>query len=151
VVESPQVTRACRVPTGVTLLFPLFGNSCSTVEPPPYFGRNEAQLLACARARIESFNPESTLVVSLDGVEVPDIGRYRVQTPPFTIAFSPDNAFDVEPLVATSLIDIYANLFAPLAPGEHTLQFTLELPDGVPFGATYHLTVAEPSVITSRP
>jgi hypothetical protein len=150
VIGSPQVTRTCRVPAGVALLFPLFGNSCSTVEPPPYFASNEAELLACARTRIESVNPEATIVVSLDGVAVPDIGRYRVQTPPFTIAFSPDNAFDIEPLVATSLLDSYAILFAPLPPGEHTLQFSVELPDGT-LGATYHLTVAEPSVITPQP
>ena len=42
---------------------------------------------------------------------------------------------------------INAVMFAPLSPGEHTLQFSFELPDGTPAGVSYQLTVAEPVVM----
>ena len=88
---SPQATRACTVPAGVALLLPLFGTECSTDEPPPFFGRDEAELRACAAAEIEAFAPEATMGVSLNGATVPARGRYRVQTPPTVVALPPDD------------------------------------------------------------
>jgi hypothetical protein len=79
---SPQAIRTCTIPTGVGVLLPLFGTECSTVEPPPYVGSSEAELLACAAAEVAAFNPEATMMVGLDGVDVPDLGQYRVQTLP---------------------------------------------------------------------
>jgi hypothetical protein len=62
------------VSTGVALLLPLFTTECSTVEPPPFFGSDEAELRACVAAEVEAFNPEATMTVSFDGGEVPDLG-----------------------------------------------------------------------------
>src|SRR5215210_5787367 len=39
-----SVERACTVPLGLTILVPVTGAECSTVEPPPFFGRDEAEL-----------------------------------------------------------------------------------------------------------
>jgi hypothetical protein len=63
------------------------------------------------------------------------------------MAFPPDNVYGIEPAVGTALVDGYALPFAPLSPGEHTLHFAFELPDGTPAGVTYQLTVAEPVVL----
>ena len=147
--EAPEASRTCVVPAGVAVLLPLFATECSTVEPPPYFGRDEAQLRACAAAEVDAFAPEDTMEVSLDGADVPNLGRFRVQTPPITVVFPPDNLYEIPPVVGTSLIDGYAVMFAPLSAGEHMLRFSFDLPDGTPAGVTYRLFVTEPMVAAS--
>jgi hypothetical protein len=63
------------------LVFAL-GNECSDIEPPPFFGDNEADLRACAAAGFDEFWPTPPSIV-VDGLAVPDITRYRTQTPVF--------------------------------------------------------------------
>ena len=46
--------RTCTIPAGTALLLPLLDASCSTVEPPPFFGRDEAELRACTEALFTS-------------------------------------------------------------------------------------------------
>jgi hypothetical protein len=42
--------RTCTIPAGTALLLPLLDASCTTVEPPPFFGRDETELRACTEA-----------------------------------------------------------------------------------------------------
>ena len=62
------------MPAGVALLAPVMGGSCSAVEPPPFFGRDEAALRACARALVDT---PTTVSLGVAGVAVPNVERYR--------------------------------------------------------------------------
>jgi len=137
--------RTCTVPAGTALLLPLLDASCTTVEPPPFFGRNEAELRACTEAL---FTPRAELMAVVDGVAIPDLERYRVQSERFTVALPEDNWLEVESAVLEGVADGYWLLLAPLPVGEHELRFGGALPDiGVFHEVTYHLTVAEPTVV----
>jgi hypothetical protein len=134
--------RQCTIPAGVSVLVPIVGVGCSTVEPPPFFGRDEAELRACTAGHIDSIDPAATPTLAVDGTSVPDVGRYRVQTAPFRVALPPDNFLGVPPTVATAVFEGYFVLLAPLAPGTHTVRFGLATMGEV----SYDLVVAEPEV-----
>ena len=88
------------------------------------------------------------LTAVIDGVAIPDLERYRVQSDPFTVVLPEDNVLEVDPAVLEGVIDGYWLLLAPLPPGEHELRFGGGLPD-IDFATevTYHLIVAEPVVV----
>jgi hypothetical protein len=137
--------RTCTIPAGTALLLPLLDASCTTVEPPPFFGRDQAGLRACTEAL---FAPRAELTAVIDGVAIPDLERYRVQSEPFTVALPADNVLELEPAVLAGVIDGYWLLLAPLPPGAHELRFGGGLPEfGFSTEVTYHLTVAEPVVV----
>ena len=136
--------RACVVPAGSPLLVPVLGVGCSTVEPPPFFGRDEAELRACASALVD---PALVPMVTVDEAAVPDAARYRVQTPPFRVALQPNNVLGVPPTVATVVFEGYFVLLRPLPPGSHEVRFGVSGPEGSLGEVAYDLTVAEPEVI----
>jgi hypothetical protein len=129
----------------VAILVPILAGECSTVEPPPAFGRDEAELVACAAALLDR---PLRLGATLDGAAIPDLERYRVRSPRFTVALPPGNRLGVEPGVAAMVSDGYWLLLAPLPPGEHLLRVGVTLPESdQQGGATYRLTVAEPTTV----
>src|SRR5215203_6979982 len=79
--DEESVERTCTVPAGTALLLPLLDTSCTTVEPPPFFGSDEAELRACTEAL---FAAPAELSAVVDGVAIPDLERYRVQSDLFT-------------------------------------------------------------------
>jgi hypothetical protein len=135
--------RTCTVPLGVTLFVPVTGVECSTVEPPPYFGRDEAELRACAvdgmNQHLASF---TALEVSVDGQAIGDLAPYRVSTPPFPLLLPPGNVLGTTTPVAHSVGDGFQVLLAPLTEGDHVITIS----EG-PFTVTYRLTVAAPQVV----
>jgi hypothetical protein len=137
--------RACTVPASVPLLLHLFGANCSTVEPPPFFGRDEAELRTCTTALLDT---TTVLTASVDGVAIPDLERYRVQTPLFRVALPADNYLGVEPTTVEAVGEGYFLVLAPLPPGEHEVRVGGVLPDvGVSLETAFNLTVAEPTVV----
>src|SRR5215213_632052 len=73
----PRNFPPCTVPAGAVLLVPIAGAVCSTVEPPPYAGRDEVELRACAAAEMDRY---TGIVVRVDGQLVPDIKAYRTSS-----------------------------------------------------------------------
>ena len=49
-----SVERSCVIPKGVYVFVPLLGSECSTVEPPPFFGRDEPALRRCAIEAVDA-------------------------------------------------------------------------------------------------
>jgi hypothetical protein len=86
-------TRACTVPAGKGIFVLGLGNECSNIEPPPFFGATEAELRACAADGVEAFFGDATQSISVDGIEVADLSRYRTQTPLFSYTLPPDNVY----------------------------------------------------------
>lgn len=143
-VPELEVTRACTVPADAPLLVLLLGVGCSTVEPPPFFGRDEAELRACAAGVLDADEPnEQSLTV--DGVEIP-LDGYRTQSPLLRVALPPDNLLGVPPTVTDAVSDAYAVLLRPLPVGEHTVKIGVPGPEGRTATLTYTLTVAAAEV-----
>jgi hypothetical protein len=119
------------------------GNECSDIEPPPFFGDNETDLRACAAAGFDEFWPTPPSI-SVDGLTVASITRYRTQTPVFGYTLPEDNLFGAPAgTTATKAIsDGIAVMLKPLSPGRHRIVISYESPflPG-PGSTTYELTV----------
>jgi hypothetical protein len=135
----------CVVPEGVALFVPVGGVGCTTVEPPPFFGRYEEELAACAT---EMANTITDMEVTINGQPVPDVEQYRHVTPLFNILFPVNNFYGVEPGVAQSVTDGYAFIIAPPPPGDYEIKASImfEADDAV-YDTTINLTVTAPQVI----
>jgi hypothetical protein len=145
----PRNFPPCIVPVGVTLLVPIAGTVCSTVEPPPYRGRDEAELRACATAEVDRY---TGIVVRVDGQAVPAIETYRASTPRFTMTLPKHNVLGVPAGVAYAVADGYQVMEAPLPVGEHEIVAHVELTDGTVLpDKVMRLTVVDAAVVGPGP
>jgi hypothetical protein len=137
-----SLERLCVVPEGAYVFVPLLGSECSTVEPPPFFGRDEAQLRACARnavAMAEGAFDMTAMRLTVDGETIADLSPYRVATPRFALWLPDDNLLGSEQRVADSVADGYQVMLSPLGEGEHELVISIPGPE--PITITYRLAV----------
>ena len=135
----------CVVAEGTAILVSSIGTECSTLEPPPWFGRTEDELRACASAEID---PYTDVRASINGQEVADLGSYRISSPLFTLTFPENNVFGAEPGVAQSVSDSYSFIIAPPPPGEYEIATSAMHPDTPePWAMTVNLVVEAPQVI----
>ena len=134
-------TRSITIPAGTALFFPIVNTECSTFEPPPYHGDNEAELRACAKMFIDN---TSDLAAEIDGVPVRGLAAYRHQSPLFTWGPVPADNIVGAPAgtIARSVDDGIYLLLAPLPPGEHTIHFTGTFNGDGTIDTTYQITVA---------
>ncbi len=140
----PRNFPPCTVPAGMALFIPIAGTECSTGEPAPYGGRDEAALRTCAAADVDRY---TGIVVRVDGQAVPDIAAYRVSSPPFTLTLPQDNILGAPAGVTHAVADGYQILLAPLPVGEHEIMVHIELIDGTVLpDKVAHITVVAPSV-----
>ncbi len=143
--EEPPSDLTCIVPAGTALLVPVGGSECSTVEPPPFFGRDEAELAACAEAFTDTI---TSMEASIDGEPVTDLERYRAQSPLSTFWFPEDNFFGVPGGVAHFVADGYAFIIAPPPPGEYSITVSTQFEgDEAPLAVTMTVVVQEPQII----
>ena len=140
-----SVERSCVIPQGVHVFVPLIGSECSTVEPPPFFGRDEAELRRCASEAVdhaESAVDMSVMAMAVDGERIADLASYRAVTPLFRLWLPQENLLGSEQTVAESVADGYQVMLSPLSLGEHEVVITVPGPQGEePVTLTYTLTV----------
>lgn len=134
----------CVVPENTPIFVPVIGATCSTVEPPPFFGRDEAELRACVEAAIDAVN---TISVSVDGREVPNPEQYRATSPLVPLVFAEENIFEVPAGVALAVTAGYQLILEPLPVGEHEIQVYAEIAGEVHTDLTFRVVVVEPTVI----
>ena len=139
-----SVERSCTVPEGVDIFVPLGGAECSTIEPEPFFGRDEAELRECADEAIEAqgdYYDQVTLTV--DGESVGSIQDYRASSPMGTFVLPEGNIFGGPAnVVAGFVADGYQAFLSPLSVGEH--EIVVSDPQ---VSVTYRLTIAAPETI----
>ncbi len=123
----PRNFPPCVVAEGVAIFVPVVGAQCSTAEAPPYFGRDEEALRACAAADVDRY---TGLAVSVDGRDLPDIGAYRASSPLFPLPLPANNVLGAPAGMASAVADGYQLILAPLPPGEHEVVVHAELTDG---------------------
>jgi len=145
-VERP-IERSCTVPEGIHVLVPLGGVECSTVEPAPFFGRNEEELRQCANQLMDQVGLNG-VTVSVNGVEVPDLETYQSESPLFTLTLPEDNLFRAPAGVAHAVADGFQIMVGPLPAGEHEIVVRGPGPGGAnDMRVTYLLNVQAPQVI----
>jgi hypothetical protein len=136
--------RSCTIPTGTGIFVLGIGNECSNIEPPPFFGATEADLRSCAAEGFETFFGDATVTISVDGVDVGDLDRYRTQTPLFGYTLPADNVLGAPAgTTATKAIsDGNAVIVKPLKPGLHRIAIHINAPAlGGVVDLIYNLTV----------
>lgn len=140
------VTRTCTVPGGKAIFFPIINVECSSVERPPFFGKNERELRACVGPIMDGIDTGS-LKVEINGVEVPLLQRYRMQSGKFDFVLRDDNILGVFPSRGSAVSDGYWLMLEPLQPGWHVIHFEAKFASGIGRGVgqnvTYNLIVTE--------
>jgi hypothetical protein len=141
VVGSTEV-RSIRVPPGTALFFPVVNVECSSLEPPPFYGGDDATRKDCANGHIDN---TSGLSATIDGTAVRGLDAYRGDSPDFGFGPLPDpNALGLQGGSVGRSVDagIYL-LLTPLPAGEHTIRVAGTFDEfGVSIDTTYTITVA---------
>ncbi len=137
-IVSGTQTRNCTVPTGKALFFPIINTECSTLEPPPFYGSNEAELRACAK----NFNV-GNVYAEIDGVAVQNLDRYLVESPLYTFTVPPNNIWGLPAGTGQSVSYGYFLMLPPQSVGTHKIHFGGYYTDyDFTLDITYNLTVA---------
>jgi hypothetical protein len=131
----------CEVPAGTLLYMEVLGAECSTLEPPPFYGGNEAELRACAQGFVLS-----DLAASIDGVEVKNLSKYIFTSPLYEFTVPEDNIFGVPAWTTGQSVGYGAYLMlTPLKPGKHTIHLHASVPNlGFTADKVFDLTVNKP-------
>ncbi len=133
------------VAEGTAIYVFVAGTTCSTVEPPPYFGRNEDELRACASAGMDEI---TDFQATVNGQDVTDLEAYRTTSPMFTITFPKDNISGIEAGVAQAVSEAFSLIVAPPPPGEYEITVSVTSPgNSQPIGGTITVIVEAPQVI----
>jgi hypothetical protein len=127
----------CEMPMGMTLFVPVVGSECSTAEPPPFYGGNEAELRACAI----QFAP-ANLEASIDGIPVRNIEKYTAVSPLYQFTLPENNILGAPAGTYESISYQTGFLLAPLSSGEHVVHVYGEVPFvGFVYDWVYNITV----------
>jgi hypothetical protein len=127
-----DASRKCRIPLGKSLFFPLINDLISFATDPHL--RNESELRMYAKADLDETSIPPTRA-NVDGFEIPNIERYRVQTRVFDIALPPRKPNSTEagswfssriPVTTRAVSDGYWVFLKPLRNGLHRIEFVGE-------------------------
>jgi hypothetical protein len=158
----PPVTTSCTIPTGQSIMFPLFNVEWSVAEaqaqlqltpgqscfvPAPLNGTDDAALQACATAGADHVSlPGAVLAAEVDSRTLSNLTSYRAVSPPFDFTAANGNPFAIPPGPTHAVADGFWIILTPLSAGTHTIHFTATVPFpdlGFTFALdqTYRLTV----------
>lgn len=133
----PSGTFTCEMPRGMTLIQPVIGSECSTLEAPPFYGGTPEELRACAQSAVPA-----NVQVTIDGFDVPNIEDYLSTSPLYYFTVPDDNIFGVPAGSAWSVAHMTTIAIAPLGVGPHTMHIHGEIPSvGFVYDWTYYMTV----------
>jgi hypothetical protein len=142
------LTRACTVPSGRSLFFPVANFFAAAFLTDPQHTRTPGFLSNTTKCVIGA-----DVFAEIDGVPVVNPSQYLEVSKPFTIHLPEDNVFDlsaedVPELTLDPVVDrgyyLYVN---PLSPGQHTIRFTSAPGTStctLTQDITYNLTIAAP-------
>ena len=105
----------CEVPRGTFLVLTAGGWECSSIEPEPFFGADEAELQECVG---EGFDLLNYVEVTFNGTTTTNLDDYVVTTELDTL---PANNL-LGPDAGLTLDKGYYLVISPLSPGTHTLR-----------------------------
>jgi hypothetical protein len=113
------VNRKCDIPFGKAILFPILNSECSFAEFPKL--KTLSELRTCAKAiqdQVTTFN------ASVDGVNIPNLQKYRIKSPPFNFTLPQNNILGMQANITTQAIaDGNWAFLKPLSYGNHKIVF----------------------------
>ncbi|MDX1371060.1 MAG: hypothetical protein R3321_01235 [Nitrososphaeraceae archaeon] len=115
--EHP-VIRHCEIPKDVGLLFPILNSECSFAEFAEMKTKDE--LSNCAKKIQDTTVPE---FVTLNGIEIPNLEKYRIQSDLFKFTLPENNILDLPKGTTEAISDGYWMFLKPLPPGDYELKF----------------------------
>jgi hypothetical protein len=129
-----SATRECTMPQGKAIFFPVLTGECDYLTEPTI--KTEPELLKCAM----SVNEGGVVRVTVDGVELKNLEKYRVQSPLFDLTMPLGTAFEGPVGKTKGIADGYYIFLEPLSPGKHTIQFSGSVVDNPTTGTTSYAT-----------
>jgi hypothetical protein len=117
--NSIPVIRTCSVPKEKAILFPIIYKEDSFAEDKDLY--DVSQLIA--RASVFADNVKY-LRTTVDGSDLHDLYKNRVQSEVFDLVFPNRSVYDVEPGRTKSVCDGYWIFLKPLPMGKHKIHFT---------------------------
>lgn len=150
------VTRECTIPVGTAILFPILNTICSYAEYPNL--KTQEHLKECA-SHIQNYT--SDLNVSIDGEELTDIKKYRMQSSLFNFTLPIDNVLNVDPQITQAISDGYWIFLKPLEIGKHQIRFNGDVnfidntysfskPNGWNYETIYNLTIISEPITSMK-
>lgn len=113
------VNRTCNIPAGKSILFPILNSECSFAEFSKLTTLSE--LRVCAKTIQDQV---TTLNATVDGVPIPNLQKYRIQSPPFNFTLPQNNILGLPANITTQAIaDGNWVFLKPLSPGSHKIMF----------------------------
>ena len=113
--EHP-VTRTCEIPRSTALLITLLNSECSFAEFKSL--KTEQELRDCAKSMQDIVG---RLHASLDGISIPNLEKYRVQTNLFNFTLPENNILNLTAQTTQSVADGNWLFIKPIPPGIHKL------------------------------
>lgn len=137
--------RSCTIPAGKALFVPIINVECSSLETPPFQGRNNQEARVCAASYVDSTNTKH-LKFTIDGVKVKHLAAFRVQSPFYYFNMMPpeNNFLGTHGMTeGYSVSDGYWVMVKPLSLGTHVIHFegSWTAGGGAVQNVTYNLTV----------
>ncbi|MFL6315848.1 MAG: hypothetical protein ACJ73C_03785 [Nitrososphaeraceae archaeon] len=112
------VNRKCDIPAGKAILFPVLNSECSFAEFPKLKTLSELRL--CAKTIQDQV---TTLNATVDGLPIPNLQKYRIQSPSFNFTLPQNNILGLPANVTTQAIaDGNWVFLKPLSPGSHKIM-----------------------------
>jgi hypothetical protein len=112
------VKRKCTIPAGRAIFFPILVKEDSLKEDSDL----KTELEMCNRSR-DATNRLISMEATVDGQEVGQLEKYRVQSEVFDLIFPEDNVYNVQPGSTRAVCDGYWLFIKPLQIGEHNIHF----------------------------
>ena len=147
-ISPDSVVRACNIPAGRSLFFPLINTVYGAFLNDPPETRTEEYVRAAG-----SCTEPARISVWIDGVTIPKPTRFFTgasgsQSPFFNVQLAPGNLFGFDETVVPELVfspsaeQGYYLFVRPLSPGTHTIRWIASgCTSGNSQDITYHLTV----------
>jgi hypothetical protein len=124
------IFRRCTVPAGKTLFFPIINVECSSIEPPPFQGRTDAERRSCVQRWMNGLIPSSLKLTirSTDSgppvdINVSHLDEFNVRSPVFTFVLPPDNQFGLPAGTSAFAMSDGIWVVLSLSPGRYTVHF----------------------------
>ncbi|MGD1836829.1 MAG: hypothetical protein ACPKPY_02070 [Nitrososphaeraceae archaeon] len=123
--EHP-VVRTCEIPANTALLITILNSECSFADYSSL--TTEDELRDCA-TKIQ--DTVSGVHASLDGVDIPNLENYRVQSNLFNFTLPENNILNLPPQTTQAVSDGNWLFIKPLPPGTYELKFKGDLLNSV--------------------
>jgi hypothetical protein len=131
--------RTCTIPAGKAILFSILNYGATFADEPAI--KSEQELVSLGKREMDAI---SSLEVTVDGVKLNGLQRYRVQSPIFDVVLPENNLFGGEAGPTRGVGDGYWLFLEPLHKGKHKIHsFGSCLAGTVNIGVNYDITIIE--------